>query len=443
MKLHAPIIFVSDDVWRIGVSGDQPAAFLETPRPEGTPVTEQVQALRQQLAGAGLVPGEVVLAIPSAWCLNAMVDCDGDARGDSKALLFALEEQLPIAAEDVVADFICHEGKAFGVCASRLKLAPLVEALESQGWSVAAICPAPLLAMPQWFTSSSQLTDIDAVLAREGEGWVVLRLVEGHLRSWHLLPAEDLQVLLRMLVLQTPHPPLRLLIGALPPGVEDALKNVADVTLVPGIELDLETAAVHAAEAVLAGRRRVSVDLSLSGRGRSLNHRLHRRIALAASSFAVFLLALIIAMLVLSDRMDHQTIVLQQEQARLFHQVAPASRRRMPVARYLASEQQRLSSGDGASTRSSTQALRMLLDLFARLPAQEPMQFSRLHIEPDQAELAGRVLSHEDAGRLATALGADGSLVVQPPQTTSDREAGVAFTIQVQRRNAVAVKEEP
>src|SRR5690606_25478069 len=49
----------------------------------------------------------VVLAIPSAWALAAPVSAEGlPKKGQRQAILYRLEEKLPVSAEEVVADHL-------------------------------------------------------------------------------------------------------------------------------------------------------------------------------------------------------------------------------------------------------------------------------------------------------------------------------------------------
>src|SRR4051812_46687104 len=94
----------------------------------------------------------VLLAIESSMCLCAPVRTEGlPTKHRRRAMTYRLEEKLPIAAEDVVADFIeggpAADAEALGTCVRRTALAPMVEALEESGVAVAAICPASLLAL--------------------------------------------------------------------------------------------------------------------------------------------------------------------------------------------------------------------------------------------------------------------------------------------------------
>lgn len=438
MKLRAGVVFPSDRLWRLGAVEEDHVRTWDIPMPETASVEEQIQRFQDQTMALGIEPAEVVLAIPSAWCMSASFELNGIATKNSKALLYALEEHLPIVAEEVLAGFTCKDGKAFAVCTTqRGKVTSLLDGLKANGWSVLLTTPAPLLALSRWLSPPVDRMSVDLVLAAEGDQWVLLALEQGRVKSWHVLPADvqDLQHLLQMLTSQREKPSLNLVSAALPSTIQ-ALEGASQVS---SSELPLADAAALAADAVLAGRGAAMIDLSPPAHRRSLARRLHCPLKFAAVSFALLLLSLIVAQLTIAWRMDHQTDLLDGEQADLFQQGFPQAHRGVPrqLARYLASEQQRLAASDqSAQSQQSMPALQMLRDLLTRFPQPMPIKLMRLRIESDQAELVGQVLSHEDAGRLAAALGADGAFVVQPSQTTVARDQGVNFTLQLRRPSA-------
>jgi hypothetical protein len=94
----------------------------------------------------------VVLAVPSAWCLVATVSTAGIPRHDRKALLYRLEERLPLAAEAIVADFArAPDGvtgggtDALGVCVRTEQVLPIVAGLEAAGVPVRSVAPLAFL----------------------------------------------------------------------------------------------------------------------------------------------------------------------------------------------------------------------------------------------------------------------------------------------------------
>ena len=90
----------------------------------------------------------MLLALASRQCLVATVSHTGRAMARNRQMLaYALEEALPLAAEDVACDFITLEGEALGVAVEVASLAALLSALESQSIQVASVTPAALLAL--------------------------------------------------------------------------------------------------------------------------------------------------------------------------------------------------------------------------------------------------------------------------------------------------------
>src|SRR5688500_17692659 len=135
---------------RVCAAGEGFKAFKATDlaAPPGSPPAEVADAAAAALAALGYAGGGVMLALPSAWCLCAAIRLDDlPARNNRQAMTYRLEEKLPLSAEDVVADFLPIAGAAaLGVCVDKRTLAPLVQALESRGVAVEAVCPASLLA---------------------------------------------------------------------------------------------------------------------------------------------------------------------------------------------------------------------------------------------------------------------------------------------------------
>ena len=143
MSEQRHLVFVSDEAWRLGVA---PASGPVATAADAT-LEARAAAIKEHLAALGDVGSSVILALPSAWCLSATVSTEGlDRSSRRRAMGFCLEEHLPIAAEDVVADYVtADDGTAMGVCAEFVKLEAIVTALEAVGLRVRHVCPAALL----------------------------------------------------------------------------------------------------------------------------------------------------------------------------------------------------------------------------------------------------------------------------------------------------------
>mgnify|MGYP006274650249 CR=1 FL=1 len=163
-------ILLSDDRWRIGRHGDDGHVTLEpvaidgvnADTGRGADVASLAAAAREQLQAAGWADQPVVLIVPSAWCLSATIATDDLERGNRRrAMNFALEEHLPMSAEDFIADYCEAGAEALGVACELDRLRPIVEALEQAGVSPLHVSPAALMAAAEAHEADGSL---DAVL---------------------------------------------------------------------------------------------------------------------------------------------------------------------------------------------------------------------------------------------------------------------------------------
>src|SRR5690606_24179347 len=88
----------------------------------------------------------VVLSIPSRHCLSAWIDIQGLPRRDrEQTLIYRLEAELPIAAEDIVADFVESQGGALGVALPFQVITPWIAGLEAAGMQIDHLVPHAML----------------------------------------------------------------------------------------------------------------------------------------------------------------------------------------------------------------------------------------------------------------------------------------------------------
>lgn len=428
------VLFISDTHWAIGtLDGDKPL-YAEIAFPHDANLEQRRQALVEYLQREGGIEGEVIVAIASGWCMSAVVDVVGN-RGDATAALFALEDKLPIAAEDVSADFIWETRSALGVCVPRTKIAPLVEAIESCGLKIVAVCPLPLLALDDLLETRSP----DLIVAREYDHLCLLHLVEGSIRCWHLIRCEASELVSRIhiLGLQTQKNCLEVLCLEVPTDALAALSSQTQLRLLPTDEVDapLWSHAVRQASRVFAGRCNAPINLHPSEAKRRSSHQLKKPLIAAAASLLFALLVLMLALLSATWITNRRIAQLHDEQVHLFRQVS-GEKARVPghIARYLTSEYQRLAGGEeGSGGPAPASALLLMSEVFARFPPSTPIQLTRLRFDGDRAELTGRVKTHEETATIASALAGDGVLSVTAPQSNLAPDGKVVFTLQVVR----------
>src|SRR4051812_7997769 len=118
MKSLSFILFLRDTDCRVAaVSVGGRTGRFKTIATDATAPADAAPRIASALRTLGRRNEPALLAVPSAWCLAARISLDGLPRGDRRAMTFRLEEKLPVAAEDVVADFIIDRDgrRALGV----------------------------------------------------------------------------------------------------------------------------------------------------------------------------------------------------------------------------------------------------------------------------------------------------------------------------------------
>src|SRR5688572_5117402 len=140
------ILIPGDSIWRVGNSA---GTLTDLPIPTDVTAPEIAAAVHDELRRQAYPGDGVLLAIPSHWCLAARIPLAGLPPRDRDAMLYRLEEKLPLAAEAVTADFIpdATNENALGVCIPNDRAAPLVDALEAAGVAIQSISPLALLAL--------------------------------------------------------------------------------------------------------------------------------------------------------------------------------------------------------------------------------------------------------------------------------------------------------
>jgi hypothetical protein len=449
---RATVIFIAADAWRIGRAGPDGVTLSDVAIPRGDSPDDAARAVVAALDGDGRAGSRsgVILALPSDRCLCASIRVDDlPARDRRLAMLYRLEEKLPLPAEDVVADFLPGGDSALGVCVETAYARPLVEALESQGVAIEAICPASLLALQQRMRESASQAEAaqDAILWATGGRVELFVLRDGMPRSWSVL-ADDPQDVRLHLGLEPLAEGRPARVHAI--GLSDASHRAMGA--LPGVELiapgpaSMDADAVTMAADVLAGRAEPWVNL----RRDALASRDPLRSVRTPLTFAAAAAVLCVAcacggMLWRAARYDRLAARYASEQQQVYQQVFPSQPMPPDVRSRLESEERALrglsgavSGGGGndpaAAIPSEAPGLVVLRDLLAGLPADLRYRVLEARLDAGRFTLEGQVNAHGDADTIATALRANKALAVEPPRTeqlpeSPTGEKAVSFTI--------------
>lgn len=418
MANQATVIFVDDDAWQLGQSGSQGAIFVDI-APTAAAAREAIESSSAQR--------RVVLAVPSRWCLCASISTETlPRRGRRTAMLYRLEEKLPLAAEDVAADFLPHEGSALGVAVATHRIAPIVESLEAQGIVVEHVCSAVLLALqadPAQTASavawqSAGGGEIDLLLLREGRpaGWLSMEAT-----------AQELLLHLRLATAEADHP-TTLATHALDPSLLRALS--AEYAVESSDDRPPREAALAGAKLVLDGRQSPWIDLR-GGVGSSVGAgQMRAPLTAALLAACLFLATLSAVMLWRAHRHGQVLDELQAAQADVFAEVFPEARIPLSanIGRRLEIEAQRLG-GPATDAPESMSALTLLGQTLRNIPPDMRYRLFEVRLGPDEFYLEGETRTHGDADEIATALRALEAFDIEPPGTQQIDGQSVSFRI--------------
>ena len=432
------VIFSPPGDWRIGMAAEDESRIVPVAVDSDKPA-QVAAALAESLRAAGHEGEPVLLALGSGRCLSATVSTAGlPRRGRHQAALYRLEERLPLAAEDLSADFLFHNGTAIGVCARAGDIGPLTDALAAERIDLAAACPTAILALggARHEAYGPTLLDADALLWQTSRRIEVVWLAEATPVNCLDIPAEpgDIALALATQVIAR-EAPIRVALVNLDDGLTAAVAELADVTVGGEAMLSLDDAALRAADHVLRGDERPALDL-LGGGGTGRHAVRQLRPALLATAAAAGLLCacLILACWARGARYAAMASRAEDRKAAAFRQLFP--REPLPVgieSRLRAVESQLRGANRTAQPNglggAAPDALSSLHDLLAHLPADARYRIAELDIDGTRLSMQGEVSTHGDADAVATALRREARFVIDDPQTQQMDGNVVRFSI--------------
>lgn len=427
---------MTEPAYLIFVRAGSPGGAVAVAFPFSLPAAEVSASALAALRAAGYAGQAVVLGIPSGACLCAPIfSHDLPAKERRRAMLYRLEEKVPLSAEEVVADFVPTSEGSLGVCVARAALVPLVESLEGRGVPVAAVCPTLLLALQHRMSAAAagagRVRDGEAggaaadpfdavVCGRDGQTELIL-LDHGVPRGWSVLSDDPKELLLHLKLeaLNGRGAPRRLLAIGLPRKALDVLESGSAARVTDAGPAAWEDEAAAMAEQVLAGTVRPWADFRGGLGARDMLRPVRTPLRLAAAAVALCLLSACGAMLWRSARYDRLAEQYADEQREVFRRTFPRQPEPEDVRSRLASEERGLRglSGDPAALPPQPPGLLALRELLAAMPADVRFRILELRLEGTQFTLEGQSRTHGDADAIASALRAAPGMTVEPPRT--------------------------
>jgi hypothetical protein len=414
-----------------GEAAQRQGAWRETDDPPA-----RQKALADALAELEYAGEDACLGLPSSLVLPAEIDRAGLPRTRRRtALLYRLEERLPVDAESLTIAFLPEVGPAvLGLAVETARVRSLLDLVERAGVQVAAICPIALLALAGSRRAGVAAPEYAVLI---GDGTTdVLRLAGGVPVRWYTVSTEPAEWLRCLEVDQLTHPhdvarPRVECLGlprgqSLPPGAAEE-----GVTFDRASEEPLAVLAARAARFVLGGRNPAWVDFRRDAL--ALSHP-WARTGWALTAAVTAGLALLVAMTATfalrgwqyANITDACTARQEQEYRRVF----PKGDIPAGVSSRLRSEAVRMAALSGAGERPPEQAsaLETLRLVAGNLAPGVRVKITDLHLGPTELTVEGEVLSHTDAQLISQALGR-ADFVMDPPRTELRGPDNVSFTL--------------
>ena len=415
MSLQACIVIERSDEWLIVVGTKTEHLALDVSH------NELVACVTLMTKLAGLKNPNCVLAPASTSCFFAALDVGAeiDVR-DRAALVFELEDHLPIDAESMVADFVVvpssSESKTVASVAIEVgKWREIADAFESAGIPVSSIVPAAVLAARSIchnfdFTDTVQLllvadSDCDLIKVKNETivDWKHTCIDANRLRRHQLLDAGGSDHVVS--------------VGA------DAAQESMIRSVYEAIELARESSESHiirGAELFSAKASQRWFDLRRDQLGPSDPLRpIQTHLRLVTLAAAACLLAVVIGGWWRTQRIETEIENVRSRQQELFKTAFPDKRVPAALLRRVRSEYARVMGSRGATSQVDVpkSAPKILRTLLTALPDDVRFRIKSLKVLNGQVDLDLQVRVPTDAGKLAMSLESSG-FNVKPPVTT-------------------------
>ncbi len=431
MKRSHWVILQKTDGYLVGRAA-RGESLHEVACPPGEPSDAIAGAVYRVMEEHGYSGQPTLLAIGSLSCLAATFSHAGRAMSrNHQTMAYALEEHLPIAAEDFVCDFLTAGDEALGIAAETRELQQLVRGLENAGVAVGSVSPSALLAMQAEKGNRRPLPT--AVVWRHGERVELFHLSDGTPRVWRCIGTapEDIAREITVLEMETGRKLETLVARGFTEEQPESLRQRMNGVSVVVEERTIESAVVDVVSQILSGGEPAWIELRRNEIGDYDPHRpIRGSLRLLAVATACLLLTLAAALWIRGDKYGARAASAQTEQQAVFRRLFPGQAAPVGVHARLESEYRKLAGATGQSESSSElcPVLPFLCTTLSAMPEEMRFRLHEIRFERERVYLEGEVRHHSDADVLATALRSAG-FDIRAPRTEQLAEEGVGFSL--------------
>lgn len=434
-------LFLDRTTWDLTLQTSKEVVDVDNGHWDSDRLDVVAQRIAESLDEADARVHHVTILLGASLCLPACFTCESQRQARSaEALGYRLEEAIPLAAEDVLADFQRDGLSVFAVATRRAPMEAWVLALGERGLTIDFVTPEASLAW-EYHLGIAKGKQHSAAMWQTNHETQLIEFQDRRPIAWQVLSNEPTELRQHLKVQrlgnQTDDQPILLYqpsktSDASGLGVVDVDHSTIHVIEGPTLR---ESATKRLSE-IRAGRQRVPFDLTPVTGKQSARGPL--RLDLAAFQLAIIVLlgSFVFSAWQQLQRAQSKTDQHVMAQEEVFRELFPESRLPVGVLSRLKSERGKLAGVRGKSEDQvdPISVLPILHRFLSAVPSDMRLRIVSSKIDGEGIDLSGEVREFADADRLAAALRSAGFLVT-PPRTSRLPDQGVSFRLEAQLPN--------
>ncbi len=400
-------------------------------------VADVLPAVVESLRQLGYDRQECLLSVSGSRVFTAAIDLLNLPRRNRRpAMIYRLEDQLPLEAERLTVDFLSEsKGRCLAVAAETQPLKDIVDRLTENGIEISCICPRSLLVLR--YLIQADCNPGQYLLVVDGEQADLLRTCGPTVTAWYTVTPSSDEIIqaasadLLISPVDDGGQPAIHVAGELPAA---AASEITATTGLPVVTLQTELperCADLGAAMVLSADGNRSINLRRDGLAptnllkRVLGH-------LRVASILVLTLLAVAAGSAYWRSVQYAEVAdeLERCQTTVYQKAYPSGQVPPVIRSRLQSELMRFSavSGENLNVDLQRDSLDVLRLISENLPKQDRYRLTSLRISASDILLEGQATSHTTAERIAQAM-RSGGLEFNPPTTERLPKNIVGFTL--------------
>lgn len=437
MKSAAVLLSVDSDCWRVALAGETEVKVHELDAADVEGPLEIARELASILDDWGCKRKEICLGLPSDIVLAVRFDSANLPRKQRReAMIYRLEEHIPIDAEQLTADFLPPVGgNILGMAVETVLVRTIVDSLLEVGIETVAVCPTALLGLWDCLGRSNAESG-DYVIVTNPQCVDVFRIIERQPSAWYTSSGEPSEIIrcLQADMLADPieaEHPTALLVGSLDDQVELRVKQETSLEIISIGEESAIVAAARTADAILGGQTAGWVnfrrdDLAMQNTWGRFAGLIKTAVILAS------LLPVVLAAMFYWRGTCYNAITqnYEQEQIAEFQDIYRNQEVPTGIRSRFESELKNIAGKSGAGVELPAQpcALETLRRITTNLPPAVRLRIVEARIDITGILIEGQTRNHSGAEIISHTLAKSGFVMAQP-RTEHLVRGGVAFTL--------------